>query len=286
MCLNVGCIPSKALLHAARVVADAEDAGEFGLKFGAPEIDLDRLRDWKGEVVGKLTGGLGGLARQRKVKVVTGTARFTSDHTVDVDGTSITFENCILAAGSRAAELPGLPEDERIVDSTGALELGGVPARLLVIGGGIIGLEMATVYEALGSAVDVVELTDQLIPGCDPDLVKPLQKRIAERYESILLSVGVSSVEASADGLAVSFEGDGRAGSPHLRPRAGGGRAPGERRHARSRPGRGRSGRARRDRRRRAAANQRRRTSTRSATSPERRCWRTRRPTRESSPRR
>jgi dihydrolipoamide dehydrogenase len=127
---------------------------------------------------------------------------------VDVDGTSITFENCILAAGSRAAELPGLPEDERIVDSTGALELSGVPARLLVIGGGIIGLEMATVYEALGSAVDVVELTDQLIPGCDPDLVKPLQKRIAERYESILLSVGVSSVEASADGLAVSFEGD------------------------------------------------------------------------------
>ena len=209
VCLNVGCIPSKALLHAARVVADAEEAEGFGLRFGKPEIDLGRLRDWKQEVVGKLTGGLSGLARQRKVKVVTGTARFTSDHSVDVDGTSITFENCILAAGSRAAELPGLPDDERIFDSTGALELPDVPGRLLVIGGGIIGLEMATVYEALGSAVDVVELTDQLIPGCDPDLVKPLEKRITERYDSILLSVGVSSVEASADGLAVSFEGEG-----------------------------------------------------------------------------
>jgi len=209
VCLNVGCIPSKALLHAANVVGEAEDAAEFGLRFGAPEIDLGRLREWKGEVVGKLTGGLGGLARQRKVKVVTGTAKFTSDHTVDVDGTSITFENCILAAGSRAATLPGLPEDERIVDSTGALELADVPGRMLVIGGGIIGLEMATVYEALGSSIDVVELTDQLIPGCDPDLVKPLHKRIAERYESILLSTGVSSVEAGGDGLTVTFEGDG-----------------------------------------------------------------------------
>jgi len=209
VCLNVGCIPSKALLHAANVVGEAEDAAEFGLRFGAPEIDLGRLREWKGEVVGKLTGGLGGLARQRKVKVVTGTAKFTSDHTVDVDGTSITFENCILAAGSRAATLPGLPEDERIVDSTSALELADVPGRMLVIGGGIIGLEMATVYEALGSSIDVVELTDQLIPGCDPDLVKPLHKRIAERYESILLSTGVSSVEAGGDGLTVTFEGDG-----------------------------------------------------------------------------
>jgi len=209
VCLNVGCIPSKALLHAARVVAEAEEAAGFGLKFGEPEIDLDRLRGWKVEVVGQLTGGLSGLARQRKVEVVTGTANFTSDRTVDVDGTSIAFEHCILAAGSRAAMLPGLPDDERIVDSTGALELPGVPERLLVIGGGIIGLEMATVYEALGSAVEVVELTDQLIPGCDPDLVKPLHARIAERYESIMLSIEVASVSASGDGLEVAFEGDG-----------------------------------------------------------------------------
>lgn len=208
VCLNVGCIPSKALLHAANVVTEAEEAAGFGVKFGRPEIDLARLRDWKGEVVGKLTGGLAGLARQRKVKVVTGTARFTSDHTVDVDGTSISFEHCILAAGSRAAELPGLPDDERIVDSTGALELPDIPERMLVIGGGIIGLELATVYEALGTSIDVVELTDQLIPGCDPDLVKPLHSRIADRYESILLGVGVSSVHAQADGVAVSFEGD------------------------------------------------------------------------------
>ena len=208
VCLNVGCIPSKALLHAARVTAEAEEAAEFGLKFGKPEIDLSALRGWKEEVVGKLTGGLGGLAKQRKVEVVTGTAKFTSDRTVDVEGTSIAFEHCILAAGSRAAELPGLPEDDRIVDSTGALELDDIPERLLVVGGGIIGLEMATVYEALGSAVTVVELTDQLIPGCDPDLVKPLHARIAERYESILLGVKVASVEAGSDELEVSFEGE------------------------------------------------------------------------------
>ena len=208
VCLNVGCIPSKALLHAARVVAEAEEAADFGLKFGKPEVDLDALRGWKQNVVGKLTGGLSGLARQRKVEVVTGTARFTSDRTVDVDGTSIAFESCIVAAGSRATMLPGLPDDERIVDSTGALELSDVPRRLLVVGGGIIGLEMATVYEALGSTVTVVELTDQLIPGCDPDLVKPLHTRIAERYESILLGVKVASVDEKGDGLEVAFEGE------------------------------------------------------------------------------
>jgi dihydrolipoamide dehydrogenase len=212
VCLNVGCIPSKALLHAARVTAEAEEAAEFGLRFGDPEIDVDLLRGWKEEVVGKLTGGLGGLALQRKVEVVTGTATFTSDRTVDVDGTSIAFEHCILATGSDPVMLPGLPDDERIVDSTGALELPGIPERFLVIGGGIIGLEMATVYDALGSAVDVVELTDQLIPGCDPDLVKPLHARIAERYQSILLSIGVASVEAAKDGLRVAFEGDGAPG--------------------------------------------------------------------------
>jgi dihydrolipoamide dehydrogenase len=209
VCLNVGCIPSKALLHAARVVAEAEEAEGLGIGFGRPEIDLGRLRDWKGEVVGKLTGGLDGLARRRKVEVVTGTGKFTSDHTAEVDGTSIAFEHCILAAGSRAAMLPDLPDDERIVDSTGALELPEIPERLLVVGGGIIGLEMATVYEALGSAVDVVELTNQLIPGCDPDLVKPLHTRIAERYESIMLSTGVGSVEARKKGLRVTFDGDG-----------------------------------------------------------------------------
>jgi dihydrolipoamide dehydrogenase len=213
VCLNVGCIPSKALLHAARVVAESEEASEFGIDFGAPAIDLDALRGWKQDVVGKLTGGLSGLAKQRKVEVVTGTARFTSEHSADVDGTSIAFDSCIVAAGSRAAMLPGLPEDERIVDSTGALELTDVPERLLVIGGGIIGLEMATVYEALGSAVTVVELTDQLIPGCDPDLVKPLEKRISGRYEAILLSTKVTGVEASKGGLEVSFEGDDAPGS-------------------------------------------------------------------------
>lgn len=208
VCLNVGCIPSKALLHAARVAAEVEEAAEFGLRFGDPEIDLDALRGWKEEVVGKLTGGLAGLARQRKVDVVTGAARFASDRALDVDGNAIEFDHCIIAAGSRAAMLPGLPDDERIVDSTGALELPDVPSRLLVIGGGIIGLEMATVYEALGSAVTVVELTDQLIPGCDPDLVKPLHRRLAERYEAVLLSTKVAGVEVSDDGLRASFDGE------------------------------------------------------------------------------
>ncbi len=208
VCLNVGCIPSKALLHTARIVAETEEAADYGLRFGEPELDLDRLREWKGEVVGKLTGGLGGLAKKRKVEVVTGAAKFTSDHTVDVDGTSIAFENCILAVGSRAAMLPDLPDDERIVHSTGALELPDVPERLLVVGGGIIGLELATVYEALGSAVTVVEMTDQLIPGCDPDLVKPLHKRIAERYDAILLSTKVASVTETERGIEVAFEGE------------------------------------------------------------------------------
>jgi dihydrolipoamide dehydrogenase len=208
VCLNVGCIPSKALLHAARVIAETEEAADFGVQFAQPEIDLDRLREWKDEVVGKLTGGLDGLAKRRKVDVVHGMAKFTSDRSVEVDGTSIAFESCILAVGSRAAMLPGLPDDERIVDSTGALELPEVPERLLVVGGGIIGLEMATVYEAIGSAVDVVELTDQLIPECDPDLVKPLRERISERYESIMLETKVASVEASGDGLTATFEGD------------------------------------------------------------------------------
>ena len=207
VCLNVGCIPSKALLHAARIVEETKESAGFGLRFGDPEIDLDALRGWKDEVVGKLTGGLDGLAKQRKVDVVRGTAKFTSDRTVDVDGTSIAFEHCIIAAGSSAIRLPDWPEDERVIDSTGALELADVPESLLVVGGGIIGLEMAGVYLALGSKVTVVELTDQLIPGCDPDLVKPLHAHLAERCEAILLSTKVASAEATEDGIAVAFEG-------------------------------------------------------------------------------
>ncbi len=208
VCLNVGCIPSKALLHAAKVIAEAEEASEFGVSFSDPEIDVDKLRGWKEEVVGKLTGGLDGLAKRRKVKVVHGEAKFTSDHEIEAGGEKIEFDRCIIAAGSRAVMLPDLPEDERIVDSTGALELPDIPESLLVIGGGIIGLEMASVYEALGSKVTVVELTDQLIPGCDPDLVKPLAKRVGERYEAVHLNTRVAGVEATDEGIEVTFEGD------------------------------------------------------------------------------
>jgi dihydrolipoamide dehydrogenase len=208
VCLNVGCIPSKALLHAAKVLAEAADAAEFGISYSDPEIDIDRLRSWKEEVVGKLTGGLDGLAKRRKVEVVHGEAKFTSPNELDVGGEKVEFDHAIVAAGSRAVMLPDLPEDERIVDSTGALELQGIPGSLLVIGGGIIGLEMASVYEALGSKVTVVELTGQLIPGCDPDLVKPLAKRVGGRYEAIYLNTKVASAEAGDDGIKVTFEGD------------------------------------------------------------------------------
>ncbi len=209
VCLNVGCIPSKALLHAARILTEADEAEEFGISFGKPEIDLGRLGAWKDEVVDRLTGGLAGLAKRRKIKVVTGTAAFTTPNAIDVGGTSIEFDHCIIAAGSRSIELPGIPDDERIIDSTGALELDGLPDRLLVVGGGIIGLEMACVYDALGSRVSVVELTDELIPGCDRDLVRPLQKRISERYETIMLGTRVAGVEAQKSGVKVSFEGEG-----------------------------------------------------------------------------
>ncbi|HYH61924.1 MAG TPA: dihydrolipoyl dehydrogenase [Solirubrobacterales bacterium] len=208
VCLNVGCIPSKALLHAAKVLADAEDAAEFGIAFSDPEIDLDKLRSWKDDVVGKLIGGLDGLAKKRRVNVVRGEAKFTSENELEVDGEKVEFDHAIIAAGSRAVMLPDLPEDERIVDSTGALELPEIPESLLVIGGGIIGLEMASVYEALGTKVTVVEMTDQLIPGCDPDLVKPLAKRVSDRYEAIHLNTKVASAEAGDDGIKVTFEGD------------------------------------------------------------------------------
>ena len=213
VCLNVGCIPSKALLHIARVIAEAEEAGGQGVSFGEPQIDLDGLRGWKDSVVDRLTGGLGGLARQRKVEVVRGVASFDGPNlltvaTPDGETTTVAFERCIIAAGSSAARLPGLPDDPRIIDSTGALELHDVPGRLLVVGGGIIGLEMATVYHALGSQITVVELLDGLIPGCDRDLVRPLQRRIEKRYAGIHLETKVTSIEAADDGLRVTFEGD------------------------------------------------------------------------------
>jgi dihydrolipoamide dehydrogenase len=205
VCLNVGCIPSKALLHAARVVAEAEEMGEHGITFAAPKIDLDNLVSWKQDVVDKLTGGLAAMAKQRKVEVVTGVAKFTGPNSVSVDGREISFDNCIIAAGSSAVKLPFMPEDARIIDSTGALSPDDVPGRLLVIGGGIIGLEMATVYHALGAKVTVVEMLDQLIPDADADLVRPLHKRIKERYAGVLLGTQVTAVKASKSGLRVSF---------------------------------------------------------------------------------
>jgi dihydrolipoamide dehydrogenase len=205
VCLNVGCIPSKALLHAARVIAEAEEMGANGISFGKPQVDVERLLGWKEAVVRRLTGGLAALAKQREVEVVTGKARFTGPNSVAVGERTITFENCIIAAGSGSASLPDLPDDPRIIDSTGALSPPGIPKRLLVIGGGIIGLEMATVYDALGSKVTVVELLDQLIPGCDPDLVKPLHKRIAERYEAIKLETSVTSVKPHKKALEVKL---------------------------------------------------------------------------------
>jgi dihydrolipoamide dehydrogenase len=212
VCLNVGCIPSKALLHAAKVIEDAEEMGARGIAFGAPEIDLEKLRGWKVSVVRKLTGGLRTLAKQRKVEVIQGVGRFVSANVLEVMSNSgserIRFEQCIIAAGSEAIRLPGLPNDPRIMDSTDALELPEFSGGLLVIGGGIIGLEMACVFEALGSRVSVVELTSQLMPGCDPDLVRPLERRIRSRYEQILLGTRVAKVEALAEGIRVTFEGE------------------------------------------------------------------------------
>ncbi len=211
VCLNVGCIPSKALLHAAKVIDEAEAMAACGVKFGHPEIDLDALRGWKDKVVGKLTGGLALLAKQRKVRVVKGTGRFLSAQHLEVtDGDArqvISFKTCVIAAGSEPVQLPGFPDDPRIIDSTGALELKAIPKTMLVVGGGIIGLEMATVYDALGAKVSVVELTDALMPGTDPDLVRPLQRRIAKRYAQILLGTKVAKIEKAADGLHVTFEG-------------------------------------------------------------------------------
>jgi dihydrolipoamide dehydrogenase len=211
VCLNVGCIPSKALLHAARVIEEAEAMSAHGIRFGKPEIDTEALKQWKNKIVGKLTAGLSILAKQRKVDVLRGFARFISPHRVELhvpEGTTrvIGFEHCIIAAGSEPARLPGLPDDLRVMDSTAALDLKDVPGQLLVIGGGIIGLEMACVYDALGSRVSVVELTDTLMPGCDRDLVRPLEKRLRSRYAAIMTGTRVMGVEAGDAGLKVSFE--------------------------------------------------------------------------------
>jgi len=211
VCLNVGCIPSKALLHVARVIEEARAMGEHGIRFGEPAIDAPRLRAWKDSVVARLTNGLDALARQRKVTVIRGEAKFVSPHDVEViaDGGArrVSFAQCVIAVGSEPVRLPGMPDDPRVIDSTGALELD-LPESLLVVGGGIIGLEMATVYDALGVRVSVAELTPGLMPGCDRDLVRPLEKRIARRYERILTGTRVSGVEATAEGLRVSFEGE------------------------------------------------------------------------------
>jgi dihydrolipoamide dehydrogenase len=219
VCLNVGCIPSKALLHAAKVITEAEEMSHFGVKLGHPEIDLDALRGWKDSVIKKLTGGLTGLAKARKVQVVQGKGAFSSPNTLMVEtaeGTkTIAFKNAIIAAGSSVTRIPGFPyDDPRLVDSTGALELRQIPKRMLVIGGGIIGLEMACVYDALGAKVSVVEFADGLIPAADRDIVKPLHKRIEKRYEAIMLKTKVTKLEAQADGLVATFEGDNAPAEP------------------------------------------------------------------------
>jgi dihydrolipoyl dehydrogenase len=219
VCLNVGCIPSKALLHAAKVIEDAAEMSERGIAFGSPRIDRRRLNAWKASVIAKLTGGLRVLARQRKVEVVRGAGRFVGANELEVLGAGgpqrIRFEQCIIAAGSESARLPGLPDDPRILDSTDALEVPDFAGGLLVIGGGIIGLEMACVFDALGARVSVVELTAQLMPGCDADLVRPLERRIRSRYQQILLSTRVSGIERGADGLRISFAGE-KAPAPQL----------------------------------------------------------------------
>jgi dihydrolipoamide dehydrogenase len=212
VCLNVGCIPSKALLHAARVIDEAAAMAEHGVSFGEPVIDLDKLRGFKDGVVGKLTGGLAGMAKQRKVEVIEGRAAFADANSLDISSSAgarrLTFTRAIIAVGSQSLQLPNMPwGDPRLMDSTAALQLEEVPPRLLIVGGGIIGLEMACIYEALGSRVNVVELTSTLMPGTDPDLVRPLQRRIAQRYESIHLETRVSRVDVADDALFAHFEG-------------------------------------------------------------------------------
>ena len=219
VCLNVGCIPSKALLHTAKVITEAEETAQHGVSFGQPDINLEKIRHWKAnDVVGKLTQGLSAMAKQRQVTVIQGVGEFTTSHQIKVtkaDGQTETvgFEHCIIAVGSQSTKFPGVKDDPRIMDSTGALELKDIPKRFLIVGGGIIGLEMGTVYDALGSKVSVVELSDGLIQGCDRDLVRPLQKRMEQRFEKIMLNTKVTSIEPKADGIHVGFESEGKSES-------------------------------------------------------------------------
>jgi len=220
VCLNVGCIPSKALLHVAKVITEADEVAHQGVTFPSPKIDIDKIRAWKDSIVARLTGGLVSLAKQRRVLVVRGVAKFTSPNSLALqtsDGEkTITFDHAIVAAGSSVARIPGFPyEDPRLFDSTGALALQDIPKRMLIIGGGIIGLEMATVYDALGSKISVVELADGLIPGADRDLVRPLAKRIGQRYEALYLKTKVTQIETLKHGLRVTFEGE-QAPGPQL----------------------------------------------------------------------
>ena len=211
VCLNVGCIPSKALLHTVKVIEEAEEMSHFGVEFGKPKLNIDKIRSYKDGIVKKLTGGLGMLAKQRKVEIVTGVGKFTSPTTLEVEGkngkTTVEFKNAIIAAGSRPVQLPFIPEDPRIFDSTGALELKSIPKKLLVLGGGIIGLEMATVYGKLGSSISIVEFMPQLMSGVDKDIAKVYEKWVTKRYESIMLETKVTKVEAKKDGIHVTFEG-------------------------------------------------------------------------------
>lgn len=218
VCLNVGCIPSKALLHAAHVIASAKEAEQHGIAFGAPRIDLEKLRAWKSGIVSKFNAGLAQLAKQRKVDVVQGVAQFASPHMLEVataEGVkTVSFEHAIIAAGSRAIKIPGFPYgDARLMDSTSALELADIPQRLLIIGGGIIGLEMATIYEALGSRVSIVEMSESLMPGADRDLMRVLERRIEKRFEAIHLRTRVAKIDAKPDGLHVQFEGENAPGT-------------------------------------------------------------------------
>ena len=221
VCLNVGCIPSKALLHAAKVIVETESMEEHGVSFGKPKINVDKLRAWKDGIVNQLTAGLKSLAKQRKVQIIAGSGEFVDpDHLCVTDAEAkkiiIHFENAIIAAGSQPVRLPFLPEDSRILDSTGALQLREIPDHLLVLGGGIIGLEMAAVYHALGSKITIVEMLDSLMAGADRDMVRPLQKRISKQYENILLETRVTKVEAQKKGLKVHFEGKNAPEKPQI----------------------------------------------------------------------
>lgn len=212
VCLNMGCIPSKALLHAAKVITEAEEMSCHGIRYAKPEIDLAEIREWKDTgVIGQLTNGLSHMAKQRQITTLSGVGSFVSSHELEVraingDVTLVQFESAIIAAGSQPIQLPGLPADSRIIDSTGALQLVDIPKRMLIVGGGIIGLELGTVYDAFGSSVSVVELSDGLMQGCDRDLVRPLQKRMEKRFEAIMLGTSVVAIEAKEDGIHVIFE--------------------------------------------------------------------------------